>query len=202
MIKQSKDSKIIRYEMVRYAREHGVKPAAREFHTTPKTIRKWLQRWEPGSLRGLEELSRAPKNPPRRVTPAKRREVIALKKSYRSFGAERLRRDFALPVCGKTARKIWREEGLLKKKRRKHKTKQCLREVKAQWRLFEQTSLDTKDLVDIPELWPQIQRLGLPKVQYTAREVTSGLQFVAFAQERALCYATLFARILIEHLQR
>ena len=97
-------------------------------------------------MRGLEELSRTPKNPPRQVTPAKRREVIKLKKQYRSFGAERVRRDFNLPVCAKTARKIWRQEGLLGKKRRKHKTKQCLRAVKAAWRLFEQTSIDTKNL--------------------------------------------------------
>ncbi|RKX17706.1 MAG: hypothetical protein DRP26_06500 [Candidatus Zixiibacteriota bacterium] len=46
--------------MVRYARDHDVKPAARAFKTTPKTVRKWLKRWQPGSLRGLEDQSRAP----------------------------------------------------------------------------------------------------------------------------------------------
>jgi transposase-like protein len=49
----SKDPKLLRYEMVKYAKDHGVKPAARVFNTTPKTIRKWLSRWQPGSLRGL-----------------------------------------------------------------------------------------------------------------------------------------------------
>ena len=39
----------------------------------------------------------------------------------------------------KAHRAIWRDEGLLRKKRRKHQTKQCLREVKKLWRLFEQT---------------------------------------------------------------
>ena len=53
----------------------------------------------------------------------------------------------------------------MKKKRRKRKTKQDLRAVKARWRLFEQTCLDTKDLDDIPELWPQIRGLKLPQVQ-------------------------------------
>jgi len=53
MIRQSKDPKVFRYEMVRYAKEHGIKPAARAFGTTPKTVRRWLRRWQPGSLKGL-----------------------------------------------------------------------------------------------------------------------------------------------------
>jgi len=54
-------------EVVRYAAQHGVKAAAREFATTPKTVRKWLRRWTPGSKQGLAELSRAPKHPARRT---------------------------------------------------------------------------------------------------------------------------------------
>ena len=61
--------------------------------------------------------------------------------------------------------------------------------------------MDTKDLNDIPELWPQIRRHGLPTVQYTAREVVSGLQFIGYAQERSLTYARLFARLLVDYLQ-
>jgi hypothetical protein len=39
IMRQSKDPKWFRYEMVRYARDNGVKPAARVFNTTPKTVR-------------------------------------------------------------------------------------------------------------------------------------------------------------------
>jgi hypothetical protein len=45
IIRQSKEPKLFRYELVRFANEHGVKPAARAFKTTPKTVRKWLARW-------------------------------------------------------------------------------------------------------------------------------------------------------------
>jgi hypothetical protein len=45
-----------------------------------------------------------------------------------------------------------------------------------------------------------MKRYRLPKVQYTAREVVSGLQFVAFAQERSLAYAKLFAQRICQHL--
>jgi len=50
-------------------------------------------------------------------------------------------------------------------------------------------------------LWPQIQDNGLPKVQYTAREVASSLHYVAYAEERSLTYSSLFVDILINHLQ-
>jgi transposase-like protein len=55
IMRQSKDPKWLRYEIVRYARDNGVKPAARAFNTTPKTVRKWLRGWQPGSLWGLED---------------------------------------------------------------------------------------------------------------------------------------------------
>lgn len=202
MIRQSKNPKYLRYEMVRYAKEYGVKRAARMFNTTPKTVRKWLRRWEPGSMRGLEDLSRAPKNPKRYITEKQRQQVITLKKMLPSFGAKRIKDNFGLTISDKAIRRIWHEEGLLRKKRKKHKTKQNLRALKAEWKLFEQISIDTKDLDDIPEFWLQMMRLGLPKVQYTAREVVSGMQFLGYAEERSLIYAALFAEILIKHLQK
>ena len=151
-------------------------------------------------MRGLTDQSKAPKNPHRHIKDQQRQQVIELKKRYPSFGAQRIKDNFSLPISVKAIRKIWHEEGLVKKKRRKHKTKQDLRNVKAQWRLFEQTSIDTKDLGDIPELWLQIKDLKLPLVQYTAREVVSGMQYIAYAQERSLIYATLFAKRIISHL--
>ena len=202
MIRESKDRKYFRYQLVIYAKEHGIKPASRVFNTTPKTVRKWMRRWEPGSMRGLEDRSRAPKNSFRGICEEDRQEAIRLKRALPSFGAERIKRDWNLPISVKAIRAIWRQEGLLKRRRRKHKTKQDLRKVKAQWRLFEQTCVDTKNLEDIPELWPQIKFLDLPKFQYTAREVVSGMQFICYANERALCYATAFIEIIIAHLKQ
>lgn len=202
MLRRSTDPIYLRFELVRYARDYGIKPAARQFGTTVKTVRKWLRRWEPGSLRGLADRSRAPLHPRQGITPAQRRRAVWLKRRLPSWGAARLKRDFSLVLSEKALRSIWREQGLLKKKRRKHQTKQCLREVKRRWRLFEQMSVDTKDLCDIPELWAQAQVLGLPRYQYTAREVTSGWHYLSFAQECTLAYSKLFAEIILEHLQR
>jgi transposase len=134
MLLRSKDSTYLRFELVRFAKEFGIKPAARQFSTTVKTVRKWLRRWEPGSLRGLEDRSRAPVHPRAGITDGQRRRAVALKRRLPSWGASRMKRDFSLALSEKALRAIWREQGLSKKKRRKHQTKQCLREVKKQWR--------------------------------------------------------------------
>jgi hypothetical protein len=42
----------------------------------------------------------------------------------------------------------------------------------------------------------------LPLYQYTAREVVSGLQFIAYGQECCLPYAVLFAEVIIDHLKK
>ncbi len=199
-MKNSKDKTEIRYQMVRYAEKHGVKPAARHFNTTPKTVRRWLKRWQPGSKRGLEDLSRAPKNPATKITKANREKVIKLKKRYKHFGAERLKELFNLKMSVKAMRKIWRAEKLLKRRRKKHKTKNDLRAVKRQWRLFQQSDVDTKHLKDIPEYWIQMKPLRLPEFQYTFREVVSGLMFIGFAQELSLAASTIFIRTILSHL--
>ena len=201
MLRQSKEPTYLRFELVRFARTHGIKPAARQFSTTVKTVRKWLRRWRPGSLQGLQDQSRAPRHPRQGITTRQRQQAVRLKRRLPSWGASRMKRDFHLSLSEKAIRRIWHEEGLLRRKRRKHKTKQCLREVKREWRLFEQTCVDTKDLCDIPELWAQAQLHGLPRYQYTAREVTSGWHYMAFAQECTLAYSKLFAEVILSHLK-
>jgi len=47
-----------------------------------------------------------------------------------------------------------------------------------------------------------MKRRGLPAVQYTAREVRSGLQFLAFAQRRSAGASAAFAFRLQSHFQR
>jgi transposase len=46
---------------VAYAREHGIKPAARHFAWAPRTVRAWMRRWEAAGEAGL-----APTIPPQR----------------------------------------------------------------------------------------------------------------------------------------
>lgn len=199
----SKDKKQQRYQMVIYALQHGVKPAARLYATTPKTVRKWLRRFKEGDYQALGDISRRPKHSPNLTPPDATRKIVKLKSKYKRLGAEQIRILENLSTSAKTMRKIWRENGVSSRKRRKkHVTKQNLREVKKQFALFERVCEDTKDLWDIPEYWPQMRRKRLPKVQYTLREVSCGVQFLGFADERSLTHAEIFANYVNEHLKK
>jgi len=203
VMRLSKDKKQQRYQMVVYAKEHGIKPTARLFATGPKTVRKWVKRFSQGVYEALADLSRRPKHSPCAIPSDTVKYIVKLKAKYKRLGAEQVKILEDVPVSAKTMRKIWRQNGVSSRQRRKkHVTKQNLRAVKKQFALFERACEDTKDLWDIPEYWPQMKRLRLPKVQYTFREVSCGVQFLGFADERSLTYAELFADYVNEHLKR
>jgi hypothetical protein len=203
VMRLSKDKKQQRYQMVIYAKEHGVKPASRVFATSPKTVRKWLVRFAKGGYQALADMSRRPHHSPRAVPKDDTRHIVKLKAKYKRLGAEQVKVLENLSTSSKTIRKIWRENGVSSRRRRKkHITKQNLREIKKQFALFERACEDTKDLDDIPEYWPQMMRKRLPKVQYTFREVSCGVQFLGYSDERSLTNSMLFAGYINEHLKR
>jgi transposase len=203
VMRNCKDPRQLRYQVVVSVEKHGIKATARAFRSSRNTIRKWYKRWLKGGYHGLEELSRRPKRSPLATPVQERKKLVILKKKYKRIGAQTIRAIENLSISSKTMRKIWRQEGISSRKRRKkHVTKQNLREVKRAWALFGQIDEDTKDLIDIPEYWTQMRTLSLPKVQYSARDVTSGITYWAFAQERSLTYAARFAEYLNSNLQR
>jgi hypothetical protein len=131
------------------------------------------------------------------------RHIVKLKAKYKRIGADQVKILENLPTSSKTIRKIWRKNGVSSRcRRKKHVTKQNLREIKKQFDLFERVCEDTKDLWDIPEYWPQMRRHRLPKVQYTFREVSCGVQFLGFSDERSLTNSELFAEYVNEHLKK
>lgn len=203
VMRLSKDKKQQRYQMIIYAKEHGVKPAARLFATTAPTVRKWIGRYEKGGYQSLADSSRRPHHSPRAIRDDLEKKIVALKGVYKRIGAEQIKSLENLAPSSKTIRKIWRKNGVSSRcRRKKHITKQNLREIKKQFALFERSCEDTKDLVDIPEYWPQMMDKRLPKVQYTFREVSCGVQFLGFSDERSLTNAALFAEYINEHLKK
>ena len=191
----------LRLRLVKSAIQNGVKPTARLFATTPVTVRKWLNRYRQERLAGLNELPRIPLTCPHKTNPATERRVVQLRKQYPFMGAKQLKREHNLPCSHEAIRRILNEHGLITKRRKKHKRKRDLSEIKKQWKLFGQFTIDTKDLKDIPHYWPQMKNMQLPKYQFTAREVRSGLMFLGFANEKSAANACLFGRLLCEHLQ-
>ena len=202
LVREMRDAYNHRLRLVESARQRGIKPTARLFATTVPTVRKWLRRYQQQGPSGLLARPRAPHRQPRKTSPEIEQQVVALRTQLPTFGARRLIREFDLPLSHRALERIWRAHGLIRKRRKKYQRKQDLAAVKATWRLFQQISADTKDLDDIPHYWPQAQRLRLPVIQYTAREVRSGLLFWAFAQRRTAAASAVFAARIQRHLDR
>ena len=57
-----------RLRLVAYARQYGIRAGARDFHTTVPTASKWLRRYDPQKLGGLQELSRPRHSCPPKIT--------------------------------------------------------------------------------------------------------------------------------------
>jgi transposase len=197
IMRNCKDKRTHRYQMVQYEFKHGVKPAARAFHTSPQVIRKWLERFKKNGYDGLLDLSRKPHHFPLATPKNIKDHIVSLKKKYRRLGAEQVKTLENIKQAPKTIRKFWKEAGVSNRRRRKkHITKRNLREIKKKFYLFQQSCEDTKDLTDIPEYWPQMKQLNLPCVQYTRREVSCGILFLGFANELSLIHTTLFANYI------
>ena len=103
MLRRSTEPTYLRFELVRYAREHGIKPAARQFSTTPR-------RCASGSGVGAGSLRGLARPEPRATAPAsghhpqaQRRLAVTLKRRLPSWGASRLKRDFPLPLSEKAS---------------------------------------------------------------------------------------------------
>ena len=199
VMRDSKDKKQWRYQMVQKAMKDGTKPAARAFNTSANVVRKWLKRFNTEGYSALADRSHKPHLSPRQTPQEVRTYIIALKKRYKRMGAEQIRNIEDLSMAPKTMRKIWRQAGVASRKRpKKHVTKVNLRAVKKLYKLFERMGEDTKELDDIPEYYWQMKKFNLPTIQYTFREISCGILFLGFGSYKSLIHAQLFA-IYINH---
>ncbi|MBI3617869.1 MAG: helix-turn-helix domain containing protein [Candidatus Omnitrophica bacterium] len=110
-MKQSKDKKQWRYQMVQKAVEIGIKPTAKAFHTSPPVVRKWLKRFKQHGYAGLADRSRRPHHCPNETPTHLKEHVIELRKTYKRLGAEQIKVLEDIPLNPKTIRKIWRQAG-------------------------------------------------------------------------------------------
>ncbi len=154
VVREMKNAFNYRLQLVTYARQHGIKAAAREYRTPVLTVRKWFRRWKEQGVKGLQELSRAPHSCPHKITGERAQYVVDLRRQLPTFGARRLKREWDLPLGHTAIERILRQHQLLRPRRRKYQKKQDLAKLKETWALFQQISADTKDLNDIPHYWP------------------------------------------------
>ena len=60
---------VLRFELISYASDHGIKAASRTFDCSRNTVRKWLRRYGDEGKSGLLDRSRAPKRIPHKTSP-------------------------------------------------------------------------------------------------------------------------------------
>jgi len=190
---------ILHQKLIEYARQHGIKAAARFFGCSRNTVRKWVRRYQPQKPSSINELSRRPHHSPNKTPLSQEREAIAIRKAT-GFGAERIRDEFGVQCSAGALKRIFRQHGLVKRRKKKTQTKKDLVEIKKQWPLFGQLTVDTKYLTDLPLYWPQMKRLRLPRYQYTVREVVSGMTFVGYGDEISKTYTCILAKQVAIHL--
>lgn len=191
-----------RLRMVRVAQDRGISEAAREYETTRKTVRKWVERYQEQGLDGLADQSRAPKSCPHKISEELEQRIVALRGRLHKWGQDRLVDDFALPCSPKTVNRVLHAHGLIGKRRKRWQKRQDLRERKKQMRPFEKVQVDVKDLSDIDRYWPQMKQSQLPRYEFTARDMKTGGCFLAFGHEKSLINSVLFAGYVGQHLKK
>lgn len=136
-IAMNKPKEYIRLEIVRYAKRNGIKPAARHYGTSPCTVRKWVRRYD-GTIKSLTDQSKAPHTKPSKISDLLEKEIIRIRKERKYIGAHRMKREYELECSAKAISRVLHKHNLIKPRRKKHKTKHTLRDVKKQWKAFEQ----------------------------------------------------------------
>lgn len=194
----SKDKRFtIRKAIVLEALEKGIKPTARRFNMSKNTVRTLIRRFQMEGNDGLMDRRSGPKFIPHKTPLVVENEIVAIRKEVDCYGARRLKYYFRLTPSIGAIQRIIRDRGLTRKKRRRHQKKNDLRAIKARYKTCEHLQMDIKYLTDIPPYWEMMQRLKLPRFQYTVRDVKSGMLFLGFADAISELHAeTMAAHVL------
>jgi len=126
--------------------------------------------------------------------------VIELRKQT-GYGARRLKYEFELKISVGTINKILKQNGLIRKVKRKYQKKNDLRKIKAELKPFESMQMDIKYLDDIPEFYKYYLKYKLPKYQITIRDVKTGTIFFFYTYEKCVASTIMALKIVLHHLK-
>jgi transposase InsO family protein len=108
--------------------EYTVTQLSEVYEVSRNTIYKWIKRYEQGGNAGLSERTKAPKRHPNATSLETAREIVTLKLKYKSWGPRKLAYwlkkhypDRSWPAVS-TIGQIIKQAGLVKERKRRHKT--------------------------------------------------------------------------------
>jgi len=177
-----------RWNMVKYAERDGITKTARVYNTTRKTVRKWVNRYQEGGVKALENKPRTEQNFPNKMPETVRRRIIKLRKKYPFWGARRIRDHLELSYSQVVINKKLKQAGLIKKKKRRYKQRkeraEYMKKIRNSYKPFQKIQVDIKYLTDITEIIGDLRYYKLPKYQITARDYKTGYQHIGFSYEK------------------
>jgi hypothetical protein len=194
-----------RLEIAHSSYKLGLKPTARLFKCTVKTVRKWRRRYEQSGVSGLHEQSRRPHNMPNKCPADFENKILALRRKTRNrYGAEKLMERFGIKEYGRSClKRIIRQYGLKRERKTRTKKRRYLWSVKRLYKAFEKIQVDVKVLTDIANYWPQYlkHKEAYPRYEVTARDVKTGATFVGLMKRNNQTNTATFIYLLGEHLK-
>lgn len=183
-------------KVVMNSQEEGIKPTVLKFGVARNTVRRWKRSFEKEGWQGLVDKRKGPRHIPHKTPLEEEQRVLKARSTAKCYGPINLRYFFDLKASLGAIKRILRDHNLVRKRRKKHQTKQDLRTVKARYKAFEHIQMDIKHLYDIPPYWESIQRHQTPKYQYTIRDTKSGMLFWGFSCE----LSELNSRVMVTYL--
>ena len=188
----------LRKAIVMDALKLGIKPTAKKYHMSKNTVKCWMRRFQEEGNDGLIDRRNGPNFIPHKTSEEEEKKIIEIRRLAPCYGAKRMKVFFDLKPSAQAITRILKQNGLIKKRKRKHQKKNDLRAIKAKYKSFAYLQMDLKYLTDIPPYWEQMIRLKLPKYQYTIRDVKSGMLFLGYADEISVEKATLMCGYVLQ----
>jgi transposase len=197
LVRNSKDPALIRERMVRrYYETRNYTQVAREFGTKRQRVKFWVERFEKEGIDGLGDKSRAPHNIPHKTSKDVEEKIkqIAISRKY-SIGQDRIQLEllkrYDIKISTSTINRIMHEHGLIKRALKKHQKKMNITKYRKKLKALRDWQIDVKDL-----------KLGiLPRYQYSAKDVVTGVSFFCYAFEHSEINSIRFAQAILEHLK-
>jgi transposase len=191
---------LIREKIVLHAMTHGNEEAAKRFECHRNTVSKWKGRYQKEGINGLKDYSRAPHHIPHKITDPAIVQEICDKRDDSGYGAFRLKMQYDLWPSNMAINRILNENGKIEEPGNKEDQKEDLWHIKQHFKTLEtKLQLDGKYLLDIPNYYVYYKLLGLPKWEYTLRDVKSGATFLSYATTEDGLNACTFITYVFEH---
>ena len=186
----------------------NISKVAREAKTSRNVVRKWVKRYKEKGLSGLEDLPRRPHRIPRK-TPDGIEELVVKERKRTNFGPQRLKRllyeKYGVELSESTIKRIIRRNGLIRRKRRSKVGKRVSVYNWEDWSPLKFFQLDLKEIPDqktLPsDIYKLIFDLGLPRYQFTVKDVKSRMRFACYAYEKSFINGYNFILLVVAWLR-